>query len=170
MARKRKRYVGRVYLGHGKRHWVGRFATKRERDDAVASAKVGLSRHRESSELTCGEWTERFLARYQHQRKDSSYDTASSALRAFSKDFGDRPIEDITRLEAMDWAEQVAAYRLPVVVRLFNAAVDAELIERNPFRGLSRRTRGRSDEHPPTRDELDRLIAGSSALGWYARR
>jgi hypothetical protein len=29
MARKRKRYAGRVYLGHGKRHWVGRFATKR---------------------------------------------------------------------------------------------------------------------------------------------
>jgi integrase len=60
-----------------------------------------------------------------------------------------------------------AGYRIPVVVTLFNAAVDAELIERNPFRGLSRRTRGRSDEHPPTEEEMNRLVAGCSALGWY---
>jgi integrase len=51
---------------------------------------------------------------------------------------------------------------------LFNAAVDAELIERNPFRGLTRRTRGRSDQHPPTMEQMDRLIAGCTALGWYA--
>jgi integrase len=165
---RRKRYAGRVYLGHGKRHWVGRFDTKRERDAAVARAKVELCRRRDSSALTCGEWAERFLARYRRDRKDSSYDTAKSALALFIDDFGDRPIVSITRLEAMDWAERVAAYRLPVVVTLFNAAVDAELIERNPFRGLSRRTRGRSDEHPPTREEMDLLIAGCSALGWYA--
>jgi integrase len=168
MRKKPKRYVGRVYLGHGQRHWVGRFATKKERDDAVARAKVELSRRQDVSELTCGEWAERFLARYQRDRKDSSYETASSALRLFINDFGEQPIVSVTRLEAMDWAERVAAYRLPVVVTLFNAAVDAELVERNPFRGLSRRSRGRSDEHPPTTEEMDRLIAGCSALGWYA--
>ena len=54
-----------------------------------------------------------------------------------------------------------------MVVTLFNAAVDAELVERNPFRALSRRSRGRSDDHPPTMEEMDRLIAGCSALGWY---
>lgn len=170
MARKRKRYVGRVYLGHGKRQWVGRFATKKARDDAVAAAKVELSKRRRGDQLTCGEWAERFLARYRRDRKDSSYTAARSALTAFTKDFGDRPIGDISRIEAMDWAERVAAYRLPVVVTLFNAAVDAELVERNPFRGLSRRTRGRSDQHPPSMEEMDRLIAGCSALGWYARR
>ena len=44
-ARKRKTYEGRVYRGRdeqGKQqfHWVGRFATKHERDAAVAKAKV----------------------------------------------------------------------------------------------------------------------------------
>lgn len=168
MAKKRKRYVGRVYLGHGKRHWVGRFDTKKARDDAVARAKVELSRRRKVSDLTCNEWVERYLARYQRARKESSYDAARSALKAFTDDFGDRPIGDVTRLEAIDWAERTAAYRLPVVVTLFNAAVDAELVDRNPFRGLSRRSRGRSDEHPPTREEMERLVAGCSALGWYA--
>jgi integrase len=129
---------------------------------------VELSKRRSGDELTCGEWAERFLARYQRDHKDSSYDTAKSALTAFTKDFGDRPIGDISRLEAMDWAERVAAYRLPVVDTLFSAAVDAEVVERNPFRGLSRRTRGRSGQHPPTLEELDRLFDGCSALGWYA--
>jgi integrase len=62
----------------------------------------------------------------------------------------------------------VAAYRLPVVVTLFNAAVDAELIERNPFGGLSCRTRGRSDEHPPTKEQMDRLVARLLRIGLYA--
>ncbi len=63
--------------------------------------------------MTCGEWADRFLARYERQRKDSSYDTARSALSAFTKDFGIRPIGDITRLEAIDWVERAAAYRSP---------------------------------------------------------
>jgi hypothetical protein len=113
MASKRKRYVGRVYLGHGKRHWVGRFDTRKERDDAVARAKVELSRRRDGSALTCGGWAERFLARYERDRKDSSYDTAKSALSLFVEDFGERPIASIARLEAMDWAERVPATGSP---------------------------------------------------------
>ncbi|HEX2126143.1 MAG TPA: hypothetical protein VHF45_06235 [Thermoleophilaceae bacterium] len=65
----------------------------------------------------------------------------------------DRPLDGITRIEAMDWAERVPPSRVPAVVTLFNAAIDAELVDRNPFRGLSHRgrSRGRSDEHPPPR-------------------
>ena len=44
-AKKRKAWVARVFLGRdpdGKQqfHWVGRYSTKRERDDAVARAKA----------------------------------------------------------------------------------------------------------------------------------
>jgi hypothetical protein len=56
--------------------------------------------------------------RYRRYCKDSSYDTAKSALAGFTDDFGNGPIVSITRLEAIDWAERVAAYRLPVVVTL----------------------------------------------------
>jgi integrase len=49
-----------------------------------------------------------------------------------------------------------------------NAAVDAELLERNPFRGCGRRARGRADQAPPTEAEFDLLLAGCAALGDYA--
>jgi integrase len=48
------------------------------------------------------------------------------------------------------------------------AAVDAELIERNPFRGLGRRTKGRSEQHPPTEDELSHLLDACAVHGSYA--
>jgi hypothetical protein len=54
---------------------------------------------------------------YRRDCKDSSYDTGKSALARFTDDFGNGPIVSITRLEAIDWAERVAAYRLPVVSR-----------------------------------------------------
>jgi integrase len=43
-------------------------------------------------------------------------------------------------------------------------------VDRNPFRGLSHRSRsrGRSDEHPPTEDELTRLLDACEVHGWYA--
>jgi hypothetical protein len=139
MASKRKPYVGRVYLGHENCrlwHWVGRFERKRDRDNAVARAKVEKPWGDAPNEMTCGRWVDRFLARYERERKDSSYDTARSALARFRADFGDRPVASVTRHEAIDWAERVPASRVPIVVTLFNVAVDEELIDRNPFRGL----------------------------------
>ena len=53
------------------------------------------------------------------------------------------------------------------MVTLFGMAVDTELIERNPFRGLGRRTRGRSDERPPTEEELSELLDACAVHGWY---
>jgi integrase len=53
---------------------------------------------------------------------------------------------------------------------LFNRAVDEELIERNPFRGLGRRTLGRSDQDPPTEEQMILLLEACSALGDYAPR
>ena len=79
--RTRKTYVGRVYLGgHGAAKWVGRFPTKKARDDAVAAARVELKRGRSADDITCREWTDRFLARYERDHKASSADTVRSAL------------------------------------------------------------------------------------------
>lgn len=89
-------------------------------------------------------------------------------LRRFEADFGERPLTEITRIEAIKWAERVPPSKLPPVITAMNAAVDAELIERNPFRGLSRRSRGRADDHPPTPDELTVILDACSVLGDYA--
>ena len=57
---------------------------------------------------------------------------------------------------------------MAVAVGLFALAVDEELLDRNPFRGLVRKGRGRADEDPPTPDEFDRLLDACDALGKYA--
>jgi integrase len=168
-ASKRKTWVGRVHLAGGRYHWVGRFATKRERDNAVAQARTEKSWEKDApNEITCGRWADRFLVRYERDHKDSSYDTATASLARFKADFGDRPVAAVTRHEAIDWAERVPPSKVPIVVTLFNVAVDEELIDRNPFRGLGHRTRGRRDEHPPTVEELECLLDGCAALGDYA--
>ena len=168
----KKLYTGRIYLGlrdgRQRYHWVGRFPTRKARDLAVAKARVELDGRRTHKAMTCQQWVDRHLARYERSRKRSSYGTAASALARFAADFGPRPIGTITRIEAMEWAERVPASRIPPVITLFNAAIDAELIDRNPFRGLARSTRGRADQHPPTPVEMDRILEACSTHDWYA--
>jgi integrase len=57
---------------------------------------------------------------------------------------------------------------VPIVVTLFNAAMEDELVDRNPFRGLGRRGKGRADMAPPTEEELEQLRDACSALADYA--
>ena len=149
-ARKRRTWTGRVYLGrdeHGQQqfHWVGRFATRRERDDAVAKARTERPWEREqgSTTMTVSEYVDDTLARMesgalltkQERRfKRSSIDASRARLRRLAREFGDRPLDVITRHEAIRWAESVPAGVVADTVVLFNRAVDEELIERNPFR------------------------------------
>lgn len=48
---------------------------------------------------------------------------------------------------------------------MFNAAVDEELVARNPLRGLGRRTPGQSETDPPTEAQMILLLDACSALG-----
>lgn len=177
---KKAKWQGRVYLGTDPEtgveqyEWVGRYPTKRERDAAVArrraelEAEAGELSRPPAERITCGEYVATYLERYRRDHKASSYDTASSSLRRFVADFGDRPMGSIERHEAITWAETVPTSKVPRVVALFNEAVDHELIDRNPFRGLGRSGKGRSETPPPTVAELERLLDGCSALGDYA--
>jgi integrase len=180
-ARKPRTWIGRVYLGRdddGKTlyHWVGRFDTRRERDTAVAKAKVERPWERDAAPdaPTCNEWADRFLARMEfgalrtrsgRRFKDSSIDTARSSLKAFRAEFGDRAPRSITRVEAEDWAARVAPSKLPIVITLMNDLYHAEEIDRNRFEGLSRRAEGRKDERPPSEEEMVLLLDGCDALG-----
>lgn len=91
------------------------------------------------------------------------------ALKLLLAEFGERRLSSISRHEAMQWAERVPPSRVPPTVTCMNAAVDAELIGRNPFGGLSHRSsRGRADEAPPTHEELRRLLDACRCHGDYA--
>ena len=48
---------------------------------------------------------------------------------------------------------------------MFSLAMDEELIERNPFRGLMRKPKGRADEAPPTDAEFGKLLKACAVLG-----
>lgn len=182
MSRKRKRYEGRIYLGRdetGKQlfHHVGRFDTKRERDQAVAEARVELASAAPTELPTCDEYVDRFLADYKTRNKFSSWSSTKERLKPFRRDFAGRSL-DISRAEAKDWAAGEGAWKkqkpqrsgtLQSVVTLYNFAIDEDdlPLERNPFRRLGRRTKGRSEEAPPTEAEFDKLLDGCRALGTY---
>lgn len=180
-AKKRRTWPGRVYLGRDENSrqrfwWVGRFATRRERDDAVARARTERpwESAAPSDEMTCDQWVDRFLDRMESGAlrtkagrcfKDSSIDTARGSLKAFRNEFGERTPGSITRVEAEDWAERVPPSKLPIVVTLMNELYRAEIIDRNRFEGLSRRSEGRKNERPPSEEEMVLLLDGCSALG-----
>lgn len=179
---KRKVWVGRISLGRdagGKQQlwWVGRFDTKRERDDAVARARIERPwAVRPPEQMTGGELADRYVARYERmvesrERKQSSFGTVHQALKTFRRTFGDRPIASITPIEAEDWVQTVPSFVPARAVALFNYAKRMRLLDHNPFEGLGGvGGRGRADERPPTLKELERLRDGCDALGDYAQR
>jgi hypothetical protein len=71
-----------------------------------------------------------------------SADAARHRLRVMVRTFGERPLDTVERHEAIRWAETMPVGVVADTVVLFNPAVDEELLERNPFRGLGRRSSG----------------------------
>lgn len=181
MSRK-KRWEGRVYLGRDEQgrqrfHWVGRFDTRRERDDAVAEARVRLKRGGDPALPTCDEYVDRYLADYARRWDDSSFDSKRERLKRFREDFAGRSL-DVSRAELKDWinGEGKWAHRAPVnlgyvpaIVSLYNYAIDEDdlPLERNPARKLSKPQKGRSEDPPPTEAEFEVLVEACSALGAY---
>lgn len=193
----KNKWVGRVFLGRddeGKQryHYVGRFPTRRERNDAVAEARARIKREgcdcKDCKAMgrkglakqvvpTIGEQLERYLAAYGRRNRSSSLDTQETRLARFREDFGDRRVDDVTRAELEDWmlAQGAWAGEPPVprsymagIVGFFNWTVkEDEVLTRNPARGLSERSRGRADQPPPTEEEFEALIAACDVHGSY---
>jgi integrase len=162
----RMRHRARVYRPGGKRErgpWrlVERQAKKDEAALLTAAVAAGD---------TVRAYADQFLLEYGQRNKASSLTAAGQALRPFVAEFGHRTLASFSRAEAKRWALSVRAGRVPIVVTMFNHAVEDELLDRNPFRGLARRTKGRQGERPPTQQEFDRLVAACAALGEYAPR
>src|SRR5580704_15776779 len=138
----KKVWVGRVSEGRdpitGKQrlHWIGRYKTKRERDDAVARARIEKPWETKAQGPMCEDWAIRYLERYAQRNKHSSTATAIHCLKPFRRDFGSRPLDSITHVEAEDWAQRVPKGVLPRVIALFNYAMQMRVVDHNPFGGL----------------------------------
>jgi integrase len=181
---KRKRWTGRIYLGRdedGKQifHWVGRFDTRRERDEVVAEERIRLKRGGSPDLPTCDEYVDRYLADYERRNRGSSLGTQTHRLRRFRKAFAGRAL-DVPRAELKDWINAEGKWSgkkpvppgdLPAIVSLYNYAIDEDdlSLERNPARKLSQRSKGRAEEPPPTEEEFQLLLSASSALKEYGK-
>jgi integrase len=171
---KHKRWEGRVYLGrdeNGKQQFyrVGEFATRRERDAAVARARTERPWEvKPLDEMTGAELVDRYLERYERTHKLSSYDTARRSLKHFRRDFGSRSIASISPIEAEDWAQRVPKGVMPQTVAAMNYAKRLRVLPHNPFDGLSgSKGRGRALQHPPTPAEFQVLLDATDVLGSY---
>jgi hypothetical protein len=91
-------------------------------------------------------------------------------LKAFRAEFGDRRPRSITHVEAEDWAARVPPSKLPIVVTLMNELYRAEVIDRNRFEGLSRRSEGRKNDRPPSEEEMVRCSRCAAAWARTTRR
>src|SRR3954469_11661379 len=149
MSTRKRSWPGRIYIGRdqdGRQAywWVGRFGTKRERDDAVAEARTTKpwlnAGQLQAAEMTCRQWADRMLDRMENgalRRRDgspykrSTIDTARTALKTFVAEFGDRDPDTIDRVEAEDWAPTVPSGVVAIVVQLMNQLEHAEVIHRN---------------------------------------
>jgi integrase len=165
----KKRYAARVHLGAGK------YKLLRTRDTRTAARKDEARwelGHGATEKVACKAFASRWLANYGERTKISSQAIASAAIKHWLKDFGSRSIQSITREEAQNWAAEVNQrtgkpnrWACRIIVTLMNEAVDEGLIDKNPFKGTSPRSRGRRDKTPLTVTEVDRLatVAGEVA-------
>jgi integrase len=157
----------RVYCGQARGYeWIGTFkfrdygarrGARKAAEQAEAEARFrGNTICRRT--LTIEAYVERYLDDNRERQKDSAYVTASSRLAPFRREFGHLLLEDgsVDRRAASDWAREHRSC-VPAVVALFSQAIKDEELTRNPFKGLSRKTRGRKDNIPLADSELDRL-------------
>jgi integrase len=180
-------YLGRDESARERYEWVGRFASEKERDEAVMrrrlerEVEVAAAKLPPGERITCAEYADEYVARMEDGRlttkggrtyKSSSVGTARGQLKRFTAEFGNRSLASIECHEAVAWAERHERKQsvLQSVVTLFALAVDEELIERNPFRGLMRKPTGRADEAPPTDAEFDKLGEACAVHGDYGPR
>lgn len=164
MILRRKTAKGKTRYGvriehDSKQIWVGTFATLAEARTAEANARTRPAQ----TKMTADEYADHFLEGYAQRNKLSSYDTAEAALSGFKADWTGVPLSRITRVQAEKWARK-NAWRVPVIVTMLNAAVEAELLARNPFKGLSQKGPGRRRQQPLSPDEVDRLASIAARL------
>jgi integrase len=167
------RYLGRIMID-GRYEFLGYYCMKKERTAAQEAKRRELAAAAEqaakpkSETITCDAWCDRYLAKVEREQKESSLSTARQALKRFREDFGDRPVGSIEDVDAEDWINTLPPSSVPPIVTCMNYAVEMRVIAHNPFRGKSKRGRGRADTPPPTVKQFEALLDACDVLGDYA--
>lgn len=147
-------------------------------DDRLTAklAKVGLIETRQSA--TLGPFIDAFLARREADPniKASTIRVSGATFKSLRAHFGEtQPLRMITRGDAKAWRIAIAEGRAENTVRkwtanakrLFNDAIDHELISANPFARLKSNTiEVRSRDYFVTRGEATKVLEACPSLEW----
>jgi integrase len=107
------------------------------------------------------EWPDGEHAQKDTGRRDSTVRHLREGLRAFIREFHDRPLDSFSRNEALTWIRPKGANIQQAVRQFFNHALERELIPRNQFvrPGASKKKRrvDRPDFEIITNEQYERL-------------
>jgi integrase len=153
--RGRPRYSPRVHVGNGEYKLLGTFATEREAKEVEAK---WLLKRGGGSNQRGGQFADFWLEGYASRVKASSLQTATTAINRWREQFETRRLSTITATEAEQWARE-NRWAVPPVVTMLNDAARKGIIDRNPFKGLSKKGPGRRYLDPLTVEQVERLAA-----------
>lgn len=127
----------------------------RSQSDAEAAEEKAAAIERaggESAAVFADRWVSEFPRPSASSNKVMSY-----GIRHFARDFGERPLDEVTPREARAWALEHPG-SANYARALYEDAISVGLAQDNPFRGIRLRGRTRRDLHLPTEAELLALI------------
>lgn len=148
--RRGKRWTG-DFVFRGERFWLGTHATKK-----AAQAAEGRKRRdlQGLSPETFEGWAKRWLRDYARPAT-TTRKTYRYAVDRLVDEFGTRPLSSIDRMEARAATQGLPRQPLKIIRAMLNDAIDAGLIDANPFAGLRlEQSRGRKDLDALTEDEI----------------
>jgi hypothetical protein len=155
----------RVYRPGVGQQWVGSFAFKdyggkREALKAARDAESKALAYKARKAPLVGKYLDGYLDDYAKHNKDSSYSPPRSALKTFKADFGHLPLSDegMEQIDPETWARGHRSC-VPSVVTFFNHVVSRREVPLtyNPFKGLSKKGRGRKDKTPLSAKDVEAL-------------
>lgn len=153
------------YQHKGEQVWVPGGPWKTKREAAVAEQ---AHRQRFSTGVKCKSFADRWLEEWP-RKSVATRKLYADAARRFAREFGDRELTEINRVEARAWALSIPRNYSKIIGTMYADAHDVGLVEQNPFSNLRLPATEKTEEiAPPTPDEYRQLLAACMVLGGYA--
>ena len=143
--------------------------------ERIAQKGLCQSRQPATKAPKLDDWLTKYTSQRGSDLKPASISRLEQTADRLTDFFGAVTIDDITPDTAADWRAAMIAEKLSeATIRLhtrnaksmFSAAVDRELIRRNPFAKLKSSSIAAKRERSVTLEETERLIAAAPSLQW----
>ena len=143
--------------------------------ERIAQKGLCQSRQPATKAPKLDDWLTRYVSQRGSDLKPASISRLEQTADRLTDFFGAVTIDEITPDTAADWRAAMIAEKLSeATIRLhtrnaksmFSAAVDRELIRRNPFAKLKSSSIAAKRERSVTLEETERLIAAAPSLQW----